>query len=659
MTTSQAARGTGYQAAEKRRLELLSVADRLAVAATALQLAELAKVADTTSTRLESDAFFVTVLGDFKRGKSTLMNAMLGEKVLPSFSWPCTAVLTEVRWGQEKSALLYPRRDKRGRARRPVPVDVTDLERSITIDSERPDLPSKYERAEVRWPLELCRNNVVLVDSPGLNEDPIRERITLDYLARTDAVIFVQDAQANMSMSEAHFVKTYLDAHQPFFVYNKINLISPDEVSMVKTAAQARLRAVRPEHVDDDAARAFWINAKAGVDSKIFGDLALWEQSNMETFTRRLETFLAKERHKVKILVPARQLSSLCYQLSKSLFGQQEMLNKDLSELQQKYADAQLPLQTLTTASDNIVTRMRNGVSALISFVQDSVHGQLQIVANSVTDWAVSAVPDSKLTRRPWKSKENAEALSKEVAEITMRRVEEAFAHWVSDELEPAIERRLKDVQNGITTDLAGFERGIEAIRLDLTGITGAMKLVPEGQSPTSWLFAGVEGMPSAGSRSNLAGFGFTPRDFTKTLLPTLAVGLVWLFTPVGLPLVVVALVGQALFKAVPAVKGAEKRIKEQIGKELAAQLRSNSYPSARSAAEQFATELAEFQNSVEEGLSAQVRTLRREVQTVLDTKTSGEAAVERRRTELDELDEELNEVGEELSRIVLEIAEL
>jgi len=302
---------------------------------------------------------------------------------------------------------------------------------------------------------------------------------------------------------------------------------------------------------------------------------------------------------------------------------------------------------------------MRNGVSALISFVQDSVHGQLQIVANSVTDWAVSAVPDSKLTRRPWKSKENAEALSKEVAEITMRRVEEAFAHWVSDELEPAIERRLKDVQNGITTDLAGFERGIEAIRLDLTGITGAMKLVPEGQSPTSWLFAGVEGMPSAGSRSNLAGFGFTPRDFTKTLLPTLAVGLVWLFTPVGLPLVVVALVGQALFKAVPAVKGAEKRIKEQIGKELAAQLRSNSYPSARSAAEQFATELAEFQNSVEEGLSAQVRTLRREVQTVLDTKTSGEAAVERRRTELDELDEELNVVGEELSRIVLEIAEL
>ncbi len=47
------------------------------------------------------------VLGEFKRGKSTFINALLGEEVLPSSAIPCTAVINEVKWGEQQRAILH------------------------------------------------------------------------------------------------------------------------------------------------------------------------------------------------------------------------------------------------------------------------------------------------------------------------------------------------------------------------------------------------------------------------------------------------------------------------------------------------------------------------------------------------------------------------
>ena len=46
--------------------------------------------------KLESDNFKVLVIGEFKNGKSTFINSLMGDKVLPAYSTPCTAVINEV-----------------------------------------------------------------------------------------------------------------------------------------------------------------------------------------------------------------------------------------------------------------------------------------------------------------------------------------------------------------------------------------------------------------------------------------------------------------------------------------------------------------------------------------------------------------------------------
>lgn len=69
--------------------------------------------------RLEKDNFKVLVIGEFKCGKSTFINALMGKKILPSYSTPCTAVINEVVYGRDEQATLYFK-DKKKDADRPA-----------------------------------------------------------------------------------------------------------------------------------------------------------------------------------------------------------------------------------------------------------------------------------------------------------------------------------------------------------------------------------------------------------------------------------------------------------------------------------------------------------------------------------------------------------
>ena len=57
---------------------------------------------DEVKNQLTNSKFKVLIIGEFKRGKSTFINALLGEKILPSAAKPCTAIISEVKYGTEK-----------------------------------------------------------------------------------------------------------------------------------------------------------------------------------------------------------------------------------------------------------------------------------------------------------------------------------------------------------------------------------------------------------------------------------------------------------------------------------------------------------------------------------------------------------------------------
>ena len=208
----------------------------------------------------------------------------------------------------------------------------------MVVDRSDTSKPNPYERVEVFWPLEMCRNGVEVIDSPGLNEDPVRERITVGYLDRADAVVFVLDATQPFTNNEHAFLELFvrpLGHEDAFFVFNKINVVDEEERDQVEIYCRRKLEPF----VKYDQ-RIFFVDAKGALAARLAGDQDRLDRSNLPPVERSLNHFLTTQRGRLKVLVPARELQLAIRQTRAGIDQQRELLGRDLDDLLERYARA-------------------------------------------------------------------------------------------------------------------------------------------------------------------------------------------------------------------------------------------------------------------------------------------------------------------------------
>ena len=99
--------------------------------------------------KLSNNDFRIIFCGEFKRGKSTLINAILGQKALPMKVAPCTGVITEVKFSQDPKVLVHPLRGD------PFKASQEDIKKYISIQgNDAPDV----SRVELCYPIDICHN---------------------------------------------------------------------------------------------------------------------------------------------------------------------------------------------------------------------------------------------------------------------------------------------------------------------------------------------------------------------------------------------------------------------------------------------------------------------------------------------------------------------
>jgi Dynamin family len=647
-----------FNSMEHRRERLIGLMEDLVGVTENLSIQPFIAQAAEVLHRIRSETFVVLVAGEFRRGKSTLINALLGEKVLPAFATPTTAVLTEVCWGEEQEAVLYRLPAKGRDPGPPERVPVAELTDRIVINS---DAPNPYGRAVVYWPLDLCRRGVVLVDSPGLNEDPRRQAVTLEYMRVADAVILVQDAQANMSMSETDFLRIYLDSHDPFFVINKINFIDEDERPLVQQNAAARIRKERGDSRRYDMERLFFVNALAGLQARRSGDAQMWRASQMAKLSDALAAYLATDRHKAKVIVAARSISQLCQLLSDSVTQQKDLLTSNLHDLTESYERQQEPLHRLELEAERISRRLRDQISDLGDMIEDRIDGQLRVYVNRLPEWGAEVDPENRLTMAPWKVREQAEAVAKEVAAQLGGRVVRAFAAWTEQELLPRYTERITSIGEELSRSVSDFEKRLEQVRLDVSGIASqaAGAAAVGDQSRAKRITVGVGGWLLAGPAVGVIGLRLGPKEAMRALWPSLAITLAWMFTPLGWAFLAAGLVAQAFWQGGPALRRAQNNIKEMVAGEMAKQLRERAAEQARQSASAVVDDLRPFQEQVEQELRDRIVTFRDEMEKAMAAKRAGEQDVARRGAELSELGRRVERALFVAQDLVTEVAAL
>jgi small GTP-binding protein len=248
------------------------------------------------------ELFLVVVVGEFNAGKSSVLNALFGEKLMEEGPVPTTAKITILRYGAE-----------------PKEEVISDFV------------------VERRHPAELLKH-MNLVDTPGTNSI-IRQHqvITQDFIPRADLVLFITSYDRPLSDSERQFLDFIRGAwgKRLVFVLNKIDL-ARDNAAMLEQVLEHIRRGCRellgfePKVVPVSAELAF---AAKATDSAAVRDVLAPKSRFGELETLMTQTLAGPERLAIKLAAPLDTAERLLATLDARLLERRRVLDQDESNL--------------------------------------------------------------------------------------------------------------------------------------------------------------------------------------------------------------------------------------------------------------------------------------------------------------------------------------
>ncbi|MDO8841508.1 dynamin family protein, partial [Methanocalculus sp.] len=291
----------------------------------------------TLEERLKQGRFHLAVLGQVKRGKSTLLNALIGEDLLPSSVIPLTAVPTFIQYGdQQMLRIRYtdtrPEIELKGESTRWLN---NQLMQYISED-ENPKNCKGIREVEIDHPGELLRD-VVLIDTPGIGSIYRHNtEATMNFLPQCDASLFVISADPPITEVEVAFLKEVKNrVGYLFFVLNKVDYLS--DTDLVVALDFFRTILIQDAGIDPDTPICA-ISARKGLEAKQSGDMSLWEKSGLKAIYNHIVNFLAHDKNRVLREAIGKKAYDIFWEIHLQLSLERKALELPLTQLEERLA---------------------------------------------------------------------------------------------------------------------------------------------------------------------------------------------------------------------------------------------------------------------------------------------------------------------------------
>jgi predicted GTPase len=251
---------------------------------------------DVLRERLRASRFHLAVLGQFKRGKSTFINALLGAPILPAAVVPLTAIPTFIAFGPRPRVRVAYQGDQPPDEFHPSGPDSTrERLHEFVTEEGNPANGRGVARVDVFLPSAMLADGVVLIDTPGIGSTLQHNTDTaLQVLPECDAALFVVSADPPITQAEI----AYLAAVRPrvvriFFVLNKVDYLTPAERTQV---ADFLGRSLREAGIADVQPTVFELSARDALQARIGGDEAALQASGLPKIEGTVLQYLAREK---------------------------------------------------------------------------------------------------------------------------------------------------------------------------------------------------------------------------------------------------------------------------------------------------------------------------------------------------------------------------
>lgn len=410
--------------------------------------------------RLKNHIFSVGIMGEFRRGKSTVINALLGQEIVPADIVPCSATLNYVKWNVNKGAEIY---FKDGTVQS---VDVEDLAKYVTkITKESEKVSATVEKAVVYYPCQFCQNGVQIIDTPGLNDDERMSDISEKVIPTLDAIIMVIVPDSPFSQSEAEFVRNKVmasDLGRIIFIVNKIDTIDEDDRDRLLTSIRDKIQTsvldkmakVYGEDSDEykntvdklGSIKLLPVSARKALKGKIKNNPAMLEDSGYADFESTLSHLLTEERGTLELMHPVNQLFSVSAEALRIIETRLATLNMEAEEFERKQNEALAQLKETRERKKAEIEALKNkGVTLYATLLPDlaGVYDEINVVLCDFVD-----------------NYEISEAVVRDQASIT------AFSEQISTEIDAKMqdilsihtERLIYRIQEQLGIDIEGLE---------------------------------------------------------------------------------------------------------------------------------------------------------------------------------------------------------
>ena len=352
--------------------QALSVVELGMRAARAYDRSDLVARLENTRDRMQDPSIRVLVVGEFKQGKSSLINALLNVDVAPVDDDVATSVPTLVRFAETKSATAYHDADDGGDPS-PELVSADDLATYVS-EAGNPGNQRRLRSVEVGVNRKLLSGGLVLVDTPGVGGlGSVHSAITVAALPMADAVIFVSDASAEYSGPELDFLRIARDA-------------SPNIVSVLTKIdfypEWRKIEALNRQHLIDAGLQTPLIPTSAPL--RLQAIQTEDEDLNRESGYPRLTTYIQREvvgqSERLSVRSAASDVSSVVSQLESGFVSEREALRdpKRAAKLVARLEKAKESANTLRSQSSKWHQALSDGVADLSADVDHDLRRRMR-----------------------------------------------------------------------------------------------------------------------------------------------------------------------------------------------------------------------------------------------------------------------------------------
>ena len=444
------AKAPADDAFQREREHVVQLIDRLWAVALSLKTDANDSSLKFVRERVRSDDFRVLVFGEFGRGKSTLINALLGEKILAARTLP-TPLINLVKWSDTPQAFVYTGNQQDASRRE---IKFAEVANYVGVKGT-PEL----ERVEILYPFELGRHRAEFVEVPfddfSLAPDSPAAANIRDLVAQADAILFVMSCVMLGSASEMKAIEELLRPlghNDLFFVCNHFDRLDEQERERIREHALSLLAPL----TTGGAERIFFTSAQEALSARKTQDAEAYAASGVELLETTLEKHLSRHRGRAKMQRVAAQCNSLIRLCRSALAENSQPDNSKESRAHVVESKAEANGHEARRAE-----RLRASIAGKFSKFQQ---GTAELLTDLTTNFLLEAA--DKIERglaaeevkgltalgvllRPVSS------TAQEMARAEGQRLNECFAEWEQTVLHPALFEQAARFEAEISEELA------------------------------------------------------------------------------------------------------------------------------------------------------------------------------------------------------------